>query len=1106
MRKRLNVRLLLTLTAATFTAGTAVHLAHAYQMRRFARDLVEQAEEAAGERENERAASLLGRCLLFVPDDTDNLARYGEALQQLATTTPRLRARALGAYQEALAGAPSRKDLREKIAPLALDLGQYAEARKQLTALLDAAPDRGDLLALLARCDEADGAPARAAKSYEKAVALLPGRVDLAVRLATLYRDRLDQPDRAGEVMDRLVEANANDYRAHLARAQFRAAAGATAEAARDLARAAELAPDAVEVLLADAALAGQTGRVEIARAALRKGLDRHPEVAALYLRLAELESRAGNGDEAVGQLRRGLRQLPDEPDLLKALGEALVGAGRLTEAGEVVGRLRGPGRSPWAADYLEARALLGKGQVREAARALEQVCLAAPQGDAALACRAYLALGEAFARTGYADRRVRVYRRALTWDASSSRARLSLGDALSDAGRVEESIEEYRRAARAPDAPPESRARLARALIRQNVYLPPDRRDRKEVDRLLDEVGRDAAQAVTAALLRAEALTARGRAGEARQVLDRAAHEHPGDADLGLALADLDAGRGEYDAAVRRLDDTWGKAGRRLEARAVRLEAWAERGSRAAARSLEELARDLDRLGEEDRVALVRHLATTYRQAGRQGEWLRLCQKLADEPFNDLAAAQQLLELVVLVGDPGLMTTVVNHLRRLEGEGGTAWRFGAAAVCVARARGGDRSALTPARGWLDIVSRVRPDWPRPALLYAQIEEMEGHPEEALAQALRAFDLGDRQPGPTLRLVRQLAGRGRYADADRVVRQYQQQAALGRDLARQAAEIAFQAGNFERARELAVGLVPEGNADFRDKLWLGRLLAGMARRPEAERALFRATELAPRVPDAWVALVDFLAHNGQSARAADLVAALGDKLPPDQVKLARARCWLALHRTDRAEEEYRAALAERPRDGRVLLAVAGFYLRVGEAGRAEALLRKLLGPGVLVPEEDLPAIRRQLALVLSEGGEEAKVREALALLDQNPAAEAAADRRTRLLAQAARPAGRKDALAALDGLKDGPPPTPEERYRLARLSDAEGHWPSARALLFELLDGDGYNPAYLSYLIDGLLRHGEGSEAGPWLTRLEKAAPDAPRTKELRAKVGGRAG
>jgi tetratricopeptide (TPR) repeat protein len=301
--------------------------------------------------------------------------------------------------------------------------------------------------------------------------------------------------------------------------------------------------------------------------------------------------------------------------------------------------------------------------------------------------------------------------------------------------------------------------------------------------------------------------------------------------------------------------------------------------------------------------------------------------------------------------------------------------------------------------------------------------------------------------------------------------------------------------------------VPEGDADFRDQLWLGRMLAGMAKRPEAERALYRATELAPRVPDTWVALVDFLGRNGQTARAGDIVAVLGEKLAPEQVRLARARCWLALHRTDRAEEEYRAALTERPRDGRVLLAAAGFYLRLGEAARAEALLRKLLGPGVLVPEEDLPAIRRQLALVLSEGGEEAKIREALALLDQNPpGAEAGADEPARLLVLAARPAGRTEALAALDARKAGPPLTAEQRYRLARLYDAEGDWPRARALLFELLDADGYNPAYLTFFIDGLLRHDEASEAGPWLTRLEKAAPDAPRTKELRAKVGGRTG
>jgi tetratricopeptide (TPR) repeat protein len=729
-----------------------------------------------------------------------------------------------------------------------------------------------------------------------------------------------------------------------------------------------------------------------------------------------------------------------------------------------------------------------------------------APQGDNGLAAQIHLALGEAYSHLGYADRQAQAYRQALDLDTTSPVARMSLGDALLKAGNVDEAIDLYRRALRSPDAPVRARVQLVRALMQRNVYLPPKRRDWKEIDPLLEELAKNPAAAVMAALLQAEANAARGQPGEARKVLERAARAHPGDADLTLALADLAAGRGEFDEAVRRLNDTQGKAGRTLEERVARLDAWAQHGSREAARSLEEAAHEFEHLAEADQVALLCHLVALYLQADKQGEWLRLCRKLVDKPLHDLAAAQQLLEAVMPAGDPELMTTVVNRLRALEGEGGTAWRYGAAAVLVAYARAGQPKALAPARGWLDIVISVRPGWPKPALLLGQIEEMEGHTDRAVDHYLKAFDLGDRQPGAVYRLVQLLAQRGRDGDADRVVRQYRQQTALGRDFARQAAEIALQAGNFDHALELAGEVVPADDANFRDHLWLARLLTGMAKRQEAERALYRATELAPRVPDTWVALVSHLVQAGQSARAREVIAALANKLAPDQVQLARARCWLALYRTDRAEEEYRAALAARPGDGRVLLAAAGFYVRLGEAAKAEPLLRKLLGPGVLVAEEDRPALRRQLALALSESGDEAKRQEALALLDRDPPAEAIAYRRTRLLVVAARPDQRKEALAMLDGVTGGPPLAPEERYRLAGLYDAENDWTRARTLMLDLLGADGYNPAYLTFFIQGLLLHNEQTEAGPWLTRLEKAAPDAPRTIELRAKVRAPAG
>ncbi len=1100
MRKRLNVRVLLILLAVVLLAIFTVHLAHGYQMQRYARLLVSRAEAAAAAGENDHAATLLGRSLVFVPDDPENLVRYGEALEYLSAALPRLRTRALAAYQDALARAPGRKDLRERIAFLAFDLGQLAETRKQLTILLDATPERGNLIALLARCDAADGAPARAAKAYEQALALLPTQVELYVQLAELYRDRLEQLDAAADVLDRMVRANPESDKAYLARARFRAAAGATQEAAQDLARAEELAPESVDVLLASADLARRTGQVDKACSALRKGLAEHPDNTTLYLRLAELERKAGRRDEALRALEQGLQHEPHHPGLLQALGEALLAEGKLPEAETIRDRLRDAGRSPLAADYLQGRAYLFQQEWLKAARLLETVT-SAGQEDAVLAAQTRLALGEAYGHLGYPDLQLRVFEQALGLDASSTAARLSLADVLLKAGRVEEAIEHYRRLVRLPDAPLRSRTQLVRALVRLNIYLPPRRRDWKEITRLLQDIEHDTEGAATAALLRAEVATARGQPGEARKVLEQAQRDHPEDTDLSLALADLAAGGGDFDEAVRLLHLSVAKTGQLLQERVSRLDAWAQRGSRAAERSLEELAENLDRFTEQDQVALVRHLARLYRQTDRQREWLRLCRQLASKPLQDLAAAQQLLEVVLLTGDPELITPVVNQLRALEGEGGTAWRYGAAAVLVAYARRGEMQALTPARGWLDIVKRVRPGWPRPELLRGQIEEMDGQADRAVEHYLRAFDLGDRQPGAVFRLIQLLSQRRRFHDADRIIRHYQEQAVLGRDLARQAAEIALQAGNFDHALELADEVVPAGNTDFRDQLWLGQLLARRAKRQEAERALYRATELGPGVPDTWVALVSYLAQTGQTTRAQDVLAILADKLTPEQLPLARARCWLALSRTDKAEEEYRAALAARPQDVRVLLAAVGFYVHLGEHAKAEPLLRRLLRPGVLVAEEDIPALRRQLALVLSESGEEHQLQEALTLLVQNPPTEAAADQRARLLVLAARPDHRQDALAKLAALGNVSQWPPEERYRLARLYEAENDWPHTRTLMLELLDTDGSNPTYLSFFLEGLLRQHQADEAGPWLTRLEKVAPNAAQTKALRAKL-----
>ena len=81
-----------------------------------------------------------------------------------------------------------------------------------------------------------------------------------------------------------------------------------------------------------------------------------------------------------------------------------------------------------------------------------------------------------------------------------------------------------------------------------------------------------------------------------------------------------------------------------------------------------------------------------------------------------------------------------------------------------------DQESLTEARGLLDDVARRRPGWSRVAVLQATIDERAGKPDDALADYLRAIDLGDRQVPVARRAIMLLLERRRYADADQVIR------------------------------------------------------------------------------------------------------------------------------------------------------------------------------------------------------------------------------------------------------------------------------------------------------------------------------------------------
>jgi pentatricopeptide repeat protein len=1101
--KKLNKKLLLWTLGVLLIFAAGIHLLHGWQVQREAGEQFTLARQAEEQGRLEEAATYLSRYLSFAPEDVDALVRRALLVDRMTARTPRGSRRVLAVLEQALARAPARQDIRRRLAARAMDLSLFSKARTHLETLVRSEAGQADLEALLGQCQEAEGDYLLAARSYEQALLHQPAKVEVYVLLADLIRRRLDRDAQADRVMAALVRTNPTSFKAFLARARYRAQYGSPTQAAADLKRAGELAPANAELAVANADMAHLQGQPDEERRWWRQGLKLSPQDQRMYLGLARLEWECGRPREAIACLRQGLRVLPDQPDLLLSLAEILIRQGELAKAAVLTTRLRQAKCPPAYLAFLESCVHIRKQDWARAVRRLEAVTQAPGLADA-LAGRACQYLGHCYQQLGATDRQLEAYRQAVARSPASVTGRLGLGAALLGLGRCDEAVGVFRRLAQLANAPQAVWTSLARALFQRNLGLSPVQRDWQQVEQALDRADQFPSQAVPATILRAEVLVARERPGAARELLEKARARKPRQVALWAALAELAAQGNRPDQAAAIWPAAYLHIGDRAELRQAQVRFLARHHGKDAAPALAKLEQGLEKFSAEEQICLVHTLAEAYLHLGRAGDVARLCRRISRKQPSDLRSRVLVLEAALHTGNDETIRAVVADLRRLEGEDGTWWRYGEAARLAAGARKGDAKRLEQARQMLAKVERQRPTWSRVPLLQAYLDEQEGNTRKAIAGYLRAIDLGERQPAMVQKVVGLLARAGRFLEADRIIRTLEQHHPLDRAFARVAAEIALRLKNKDRTFELARRAVPPETTDYRDHLWLAGVLAALGRRHETEEVLRTATRLAQRVPDAWTALVAHLARAGQMEEAEATMEDMRAALPADQAPLALAICLEALARTERADKQYQAALSRKPYDFIVLRRAAQFYLRTLQPHKAEPLLGVLLDPTVFVPERDLAWARRQLALVLSTGGDRQKVRHALALLDRNrqAAGDSAEDRRARAFVQTAQPGQRREALRILANFHRSQPLPADEQFRLAQLYEAGDDWPQARELMLGSLALDPHNPAYLAHFIEVLLRRGHKGEARNWVAKLEKLEPGAARTKALRARVG----
>jgi cellulose synthase operon protein C len=1099
--KQFNYRLLFGLIASLAVFATVVHLVHAYQVQRHALTLKEQAQRAEEAGQTEQVALLLKRYLLLAPNDTAALLHYSATLEKLPPQ-PANRWLAVAALRQVLAPSPNRRDVREHLIALLMELKAYPEAREQLEILLTATPKDARVEALLGRCLEEDGHLELALETYEKAIAHDPAQIDCYTRLAALRFNRFSQSEAADAVMDAAIKANDGNFKAYLARCLYRMGRGRLDDAAKDLTQAKTRAPSDARVLVTAAELAYRRGRIDEARAAWNEGLKQHPDTLNMYLGLATLEIANQRPKEAIACLRLGLAKYPGQTDLLHLLTETYLQQEDVESAEEIVVDLRHDSATTGIAEYLHARILLHRGQWSEVIPLLEKT-LATQDLPNPLASRIYVSLAQCYEHLSDTDRCLAAYQQAAALEPSLVPAHLGLATALLAAGKSDEALSQLRVLSQLPQAPEDVWLPLGRALLQQQLALPPHKRRWDELESALQHASTSDKRIVPTALLRADVLLGQGKPDEAAKTLEQTRDKFPDKPALWTALANLTAQRGNRAGAERILAEARKQLGDRFELRLAALGLGIGLDGPQAQTTLLQHEKDIQHFTPEEQWRLLATLADLHYRLGQTSEGDRLTHELAARQPLDLPAALIILELALQSRDEALSVQFVAELRRLEGEEGTWWRYAEARRQLNRMVRGGPPAANEARRLLAEIAKRRPDWSRAALLEATLCEINGDAAGAIKAYTKAFEHGERQQGMVYRLMVLLVAQDRAVEADEVMSRAQQQLVPRGSLARFAAETALRVRQHDRAVTLAQLAVAADSRDPQQFIWLGHLLAAAKRPADAEEALRHAVAIRDNIRDTWEALIAFYAQEDREKEAEDALQTMQSKLRPAQLPLALAWCEEALGRLKQAEQHYLEAQKNQPSDGLTQQRLAAFYVRLQQTAKAEAALRGLLDPTLRFPPqttaETVAWARRQLALLQAENGGDAGYREALALLELNKG-QSIADVRAAAFVKATRgDKERAEAVRVIEETLKDQPLSADEQFRLTKLYEAENDWGNARDHLVALLEKDRRNPEYVAYFIAALLERNRREEARTWLAKLEKLEPESARVTKFQA-------
>ena len=578
MRSGAIKRLAILIAIVGLTSG-ASFLGHSQQLARLAKGVLAEAELAEQKGDYIKAENLYWQHLEVFPKDSDVQMKYADVHLKVADTFSR-RSEALQIYSDILKRFKGRADVRRRQLDLRVEMGDFGNARTDVSILLKTTPADGKLLYMMGRCCEEAKDDTEAVRYYREALANgAPEPIDIYTRLALVLRDRLNQEKKADQAIADMVRSDPQNYKVYLARGRYLSTHPDPSKrqtlltsAKGDFRKALQLAPGKPDIYLEMAKEAeSELGR-EAAQKVLKKGKDESKTSAVLYEALAANQWRMGQIKEAIATLEDGLKNCPDPQGQLRwtlanMLAQNKDGGKLLLQIEE----LKKIGYPPSLLQYLNAHYYVLVGnyvRARQLLVSLQTFVKRVPQLKASV----NVLLAKCYSQLVEPELEHEAYVRALSANPQDVTARKGLINGLIHNGEIEGAITEYRALLKQA---PEVRLPLAALLIQRNRQRPAARRDWSEIETLISEAAKTAPEAIEPIVLLADMHVAQGNLQQAQQELETAKSRSPKNVGLWIAQASIVGSSGTVDEALSLLDQAERKLGDQVDLRLERAKLW---------------------------------------------------------------------------------------------------------------------------------------------------------------------------------------------------------------------------------------------------------------------------------------------------------------------------------------------------------------------------------------------------------------------------------------------------------------------------------------------------------------------------------------------------